>query len=72
MDIQAEKSLLIKQLQQIDDVELINTLKSLMQYALGKQGSENYTLDEYNHEIELAEEEIKKGEVISHSDLIKI
>lgn len=70
MDIQAEKTLLIKQLQQIDDIELINALKSLMEYAIGKERHKEYTIEEYNREIDGAEEEIEKGEIISHSDLM--
>ena len=37
MDIQAQKSLIIKQFEQVDDENLINAIKSLLDYALNKE-----------------------------------
>ena len=70
MDIQTEKTQLIQQLKQINDIELIKALKNLMEYALGKEEKSKYSIEDYNQEIDNAEEEIRNGEVISHSDLM--
>lgn len=40
MDIQAQKAEIIEQFQQINDVNLINAIKSLLDYALNKESKQ--------------------------------
>ena len=37
MNIQAQKSIIIEQFKQVDDVNLINAIKSMLDYALKKE-----------------------------------
>ena len=37
MDIQAQKELIIEQFKQLDDINLINAIKSMLDYALKKE-----------------------------------
>lgn len=70
MDLQAEKAQLIKQLQEINDAELIIALRSLLNYSKGKEQAQEYSIETYNQDIDLAEKENANREVISHSDLM--
>lgn len=40
MDIQAQKAIIIEQFKQIDDVNLLNAIKSMLDYALKKEKDE--------------------------------
>ena len=40
MNIQAERSLIIEQINQISDIELIKAIKSMLAFAKGKQQSD--------------------------------
>ena len=37
MDIQAQKAIIIEQFKQIDDINLLNAIKSMLDYALKKE-----------------------------------
>lgn len=41
MNIQAQKAIIIKQFKQVDDVNLINTIKNMLDYALKKEKESN-------------------------------
>ncbi len=45
MNIQAQKAIIIKQFKQVDDVNLINTIKNMLDYALKKE-KENIDIPE--------------------------
>ncbi|MBX2901129.1 MAG: hypothetical protein KF775_15855 [Cyclobacteriaceae bacterium] len=69
MDIHAERALLIKELQQVEDVSLLRAIKAVLHYGLKNEGQ--ISIDQYNQELQEAEAEIAKGEFISHSELKK-
>ena len=67
MDINTERSLLIKELQQVEDLSLLQAIKAMLHYGLKNEG--RISIEQYNREIEEAEAEINRGEFISHEDL---
>jgi hypothetical protein len=69
MDIQAEKLLLIKEIDYINDHSLLMMLKTIISYGRKKDG--RITIEQYNHELEEAEAEFKRGEYISHEKLMQ-
>ena len=69
MDIKTERSLLIKELRQVEDISLLKTLKAVLHYGLKSEGRIN--VEQYNRELEEAEAEIDRGEFITHEELKK-
>ncbi len=69
MDINTERTLLIKELQQVEDISLLNAIKAVLHYGLMNEG--RVSVDQYNKELEEAEQEIDRGEFISHEDFKK-
>lgn len=69
MDINAERSLIIKQLQEINDISLLKAVKHLINYGLKNEG--RISSEQYNRELEEAEAEIDRGEYISQEELKK-
>ncbi|MCA4896098.1 MAG: hypothetical protein ING84_13950 [Cytophagales bacterium] len=69
MDINIERSLIIKELQQINDISLLKAIKHLVHYGLKNDG--HISIEQYNKELEEAEAEIERGEFVSHEDLKK-
>ena len=72
MDIQSEKTALIKVLENINDESLIRDIQSLIEYA--SKRDEEYlgtTVDQYNDELDEADARIDAGDFISHEDLGK-
>ena len=69
MDINTERSLLIKELQQVEDISLLKTLKAVLHYGLKNEG--RISIEQYNRELEEAEAEIDRGEFITHEELKK-
>jgi hypothetical protein len=69
MDINIERSLIIKELQQINDISLLKAIKHLVHYGLKNDG--HISIEQYNKELEEAEAEIERGEFVSHLDLKK-
>ena len=69
MDINAERSLLIKELQQVEDISLLKTLKAVLHYGLKNEG--RISVEQYNQELEEAEAEIDRGEFVTHEELKK-
>ena len=68
MDLQTEKTALIKRLEQINDISLIEAIKHLVDYGLRHSG-DHISVEQYNRELDEAEAEIECGEYISHEDL---
>ena len=68
MDLQAEKTALIKRLEQINDVSLIEAIKHLVDFGL-KHSESHIGVEQYNRELDEAEAEIDRGEYVSHEDL---
>ena len=69
MDINIERSLLIKELQQVEDLSLLRAIKAVLHYGLKNEG--HISIEQYNRELEEAEAEIDRGEFISHEELKK-
>lgn len=69
MDINAERAHLIKELQQVQDLSLLRAIKVMLHYGLRNEG--NISVEQYNRELDEAEAEIDRGEIIAHDDLKK-
>ena len=69
MNINSERSLIIKELQQVEDISLFQAIKAVLHYGLKNEG--RISLEQYNRELEEAEAEIEKGEFITNDDLKK-
>jgi hypothetical protein len=69
MDIKAERSLLIKELEQVEDISLLKTLKAVLHYGL--KNERRISIEQYNKELDEAEAEIGRGESIAHEELKK-
>ena len=69
MDIKIERSLLIKELQQVEDLSLIQAIKAVLHYGLKNEG--RISIEQYNRELEEAESEIDRGKYITHEELKK-
>lgn len=69
MDINTERTLLIKELQQVEDISLLKTLKAVLHYGLKNEG--RISVEQYNRELEEAEAEIDRGEFITQEELKK-
>ncbi len=71
-NIQIEKSKLLKRFEQVNDINLINAINGLLDFAFGKNPKSdeiNYSIETYNKEIEDAEKEISNGQFYSHSEV---
>lgn len=69
MDINSEKALLIKEIEQVQDLSLLKLLKSMLHYGLKNEG--RISLEQYNLELEEADSEIERGEFYVHEDALK-
>jgi len=72
MDIQAEKLSIIERFKQINDTSLIQAIKSLLDYGLNNQQSNQegrISIEQYNKELDKAEAEMDAGKSISHEDV---
>lgn len=69
MDINAERSLIIKELQQINDASLLRALKHMIHYGLKNEG--RISIEQYNRELDEAEERISKGDFLTQDEVEK-
>lgn len=69
MDINTERSLLIKELQQVQDISLLRAIKAVLHYGLLTNG--RITVDQYNKELEEADAEMDRGEFLTHEEALK-
>ena len=70
MDINAERSLIIKELQNIKDASLLKALKHMIYYALKNEG--RISIEQYNREIEEAEKRVDKGDFFTQDEVEKM
>jgi hypothetical protein len=70
MDINSERSLIIKELQQINDLSLLRALKHMIHYALKNEG--HISVDQYNRELDEAEARVKQGEFFTQDEVEKM
>lgn len=69
MDINSEKAILIREIEQLQDISLVRVLKSMLHYGLKNEGKIN--IEQYNKELEEADAEIEKGDFLTHEDAMK-
>ena len=70
MDIKLEKTLLIKELKQVNDISLLRALKHMIHYGLKTEG--RITVDQYNRELNEAETRVAQGQFYSQSEVEKM
>ena len=68
MNLQAEKINIIKQLINIQDINIIEKINELLSKSY-KDNVEPMTLDKFFAKIEESEQAYLKGDIISHNDL---
>ena len=69
MDIDIERSLLIKELQLVEDPSLLQAIKAVLYYGLKNEG--RVSIEQYNKELDEANARIEAGEFITQEDLEK-
>ncbi len=67
MNIKTERALLIKELEQVEDLSLLRAIKAMLHYGLRNEG--RISIEQYNRELDEAEAEIDKGDFIAHEEL---
>ena len=67
MDLQTERTALLNQLKQVDDLELIRAIKQMVAYGLNRD--ERISVEAYNKELEDAEREIDRGDSYSQQEV---
>lgn len=71
MDLQAGKTALIKRLEQINDLSLIQAIKHLVDYGL-KEKEGRISIEQYNKELDEADAEIDRGEFYTQQEVEKL
>lgn len=71
MNMRAEKAALIKQLQQIEDKELLLAIKHLIAYGTSKK-IDAISIEQYNKELDEAESEIDQGVFYNQEEVDKM
>ncbi|MBN8651827.1 MAG: hypothetical protein J0L67_10390 [Cytophagales bacterium] len=69
MDINAEKALLIREIEQLNDISLVRVLKSMLHYGLKSEG--RISQEQYNQELDEADAEIERGEFLNQQQALK-
>lgn len=69
MDIIEERDSLIKKLEQVEDMSLLQAIKAVLHHGLLNGGTSS--IEQYNREIEEAEARMEQGEFILHENAIK-
>lgn len=68
MELKSEKKELIKRLEQVNDLSLIQAIKHMLDFGL-KHTGERVTIAQYNEELDRAEAEMEGGNFIGQDDL---
>jgi len=55
---------------QLDDTEKTSVVKMLKAFIKGKKENQKITIEEYNNELLVAENQFKNGNYISHDELL--
>lgn len=69
MDIKKERSLLIKELEKVEDLSLLRAIKAVLHYGMKNEG--RIGIDQYNRELDEANERIDSGRFITQEDIEK-
>lgn len=73
MDIQAELKWIHKELDDVDDPNLLEAIKNILQYRRKvKEDADEAFLEQYNAEIDEAEREIEAGEYYTTAEIRKM
>ena len=70
IDVNAERSLIIKELQQVEDISLLRALKHMIHYGLKNEG--HISIEQYNRELDEAEARVAGGEFFTHEEVRKM
>jgi hypothetical protein len=69
MDINSERSLLIKELKQVEDISLLQAIKAVLHYGLKNEG--RISIEQYNQELDEANARVESGKFITQEDVEK-
>jgi hypothetical protein len=69
MDIKTERTLLIKELEQVEDLSLLQAIKAVLHYGMKNEG--RISIDQYNRELDEANARIDSGKFITQEDIEK-
>ncbi|MFZ5972140.1 MAG: hypothetical protein ACOYXA_11155 [Bacteroidota bacterium] len=69
MSLQSEREILKREIEHIEDIELLKAIKLLVFYGLKNEG--RITIEQYNKELLEAEEAIAGGEASTHDEIKK-
>ena len=70
MDIQSERTLLIKEIKQVEDISLLKAIKAMLHYGMLNEG--RISIEQYNRELDEAEKRIDKGDFFTQDEVEKI
>lgn len=68
MDVNTERSLLIKELQQVEDIPLLQAIKAVLHYGLQSEG--RISIEQYNRELDEAEARIDREDFVAHEEAV--
>ncbi len=69
MSIHTERALLIKELEKVEDISLLNAIKVMVLYGLKNEGK--ISVEQYNRELDEATARIEAGDFVTQEDLEK-
>ena len=67
MDVNTERALLIKELQQVEDISLLKAIKAILHYGLKSEG--RISVEQYNRELDEAEARISRGDFFTQEEV---
>lgn len=70
MDIDAERSRIIQDVQKIEDISLLKALRYLISFGLKNEGK--ISVEQYNKEIKEAESRVAEGDFFSQDEVEKL
>ncbi|MCA4895755.1 MAG: hypothetical protein ING84_12200 [Cytophagales bacterium] len=70
MDINAERSLIVEELQQINDISLLRALRHMIHYGLKNEG--RISINQYNQELDEAETRVAQGHFYTSEEVEKM
>ena len=70
MNINTERALLIKELQQVEDISLLKAIKAVLHYGLKSEG--RISIEQYNRELDEADARIERGEFFTQDEVKKM
>ncbi len=68
MNVDAERSMLIKDIEQVEDISLLQAIKAVLHYGLQSEGK--ISVEQYNRELDEAEARIDRGDFVTHEEAV--